>query len=155
MLLPVQVAPYMLQIGNLAEAEAAFSRGLHLGSSDRQAVQALRVLAHMKQGIGEHSEAVKVLTRALDVGVRDQMVQCHFLRGGLAGFFLCLACILTTVCREAGRHKQMEQFGSSDVQLFIFICDVGCLVAALGMRTDGLRFLPELCMSACERVTVN
>lgn len=69
------------EIGNLAEAEAAFSRGLHLGSSDRQAVQALRVLAHMKQGIGEHSEAVKVLTRALDVGVRDQMVQCHFLRG--------------------------------------------------------------------------
>eukprot|EP00891_Asterochloris_glomerata_P001301 jgi/Astpho2/1301/fgenesh1_pg.00024_%23_11_t len=69
------------EIGNLAEAEAAFSRGLHLGSSDRQAVQALRVLAHMKQGCGEHSEAVKVLTRALDVGVRDQMVQCHFLRG--------------------------------------------------------------------------
>ena len=81
----------MLQIGNLAEAETAFSRGLDLGSSDRQAVQALRVLAHMKQGCGEHSEAVKVLTRALEVGVRDQMVQCHFLRGGLVICILCLA----------------------------------------------------------------
>ena len=109
----------MLQIGNLAEAETAFSRGLDLGSSDRQAVQALRVLAHMKQGCGEHSEAVKVLTRALDVGVRDQMVQCHFLRGGLVVCTLCLACTRmhtynrlqepAAACLERGRHEQIQE----------------------------------------------
>ena len=103
----------MLQIGNLAEAETAFARGLDLGSSDRQAVQALRVLAHMKQGCGEHGEAVKVLTRALDVGVRDQMVQCHFLRGGLLVCNLRLAVSLSALrllcCMRMQTYNSLQQ----------------------------------------------
>lgn len=72
----------LLQIGHVAEAEQAFQKGLSLAQPHLPQVHLMRVLAQMRQGLGEHWQAIQILTKALELGTKLEQVQCHFLRGG-------------------------------------------------------------------------
>ena len=72
-----------VQLGHVAEAEAAFKKALSLDDPHNPGVHAIRVLAHMKQGLGDHKAAIRVLTKAIDLETKPERIQCLFLRGKL------------------------------------------------------------------------
>ena len=46
-------------------------------------MHAIRVLAQMKQGLGDHWAAIRVLTKAIELSSNPERIQCLFLRGAL------------------------------------------------------------------------
>ena len=70
-----------LQLGHVAESEAAFRKTLSLNDPDNPGVHAMRMLAQMKQGLGDHWGAIRLLTKALDLDTNPERIQCLFLRG--------------------------------------------------------------------------
>lgn len=70
-----------MQIGHVSEAEQAFSKGLSLSQPQAPPVHLMRVLAQMRQGLGDHWQAIQVLTKALEIEPNMEQVQCYFLRG--------------------------------------------------------------------------
>ena len=71
------------QIGHVSEAEQAFNKGLSVSQPEAPQVHLMRVLAQMRQGLGDHWRAIQILTKALDVEPNMEQVQCYFLRGML------------------------------------------------------------------------
>lgn len=78
-------------------------------------VHAIRVLAQMKQGLGDHWAAIRVLTKAIELSKNPERIQCFFLRGALTlyahhprsgaregkggwGFVSSHACAFATMC---------------------------------------------------------
>ena len=74
----------VLQFGHVAEAEAAFTKALSLDDPKSPGVHAIRVLAQMKQGLGDHWAAIRVLTKAIELDKNPERIQCLFLRGTYA-----------------------------------------------------------------------
>lgn len=71
----------VLQYGHVAEAEAAFTKALSLDDPKNPGVHAIRVLAQMKQGLGDHWAAIRVLTKTIELDRNPERIQCLFLRG--------------------------------------------------------------------------
>lgn len=65
----------------MVEAEAAFNKALSLDDPQNPGVHAIRVLAQMKQGLGDHWAAIRVLTKAIELNNNPERIQCLFLRG--------------------------------------------------------------------------
>ena len=70
-----------MQLGHVTEAEAAFKKALELKDPHNAGVHAIRVLAQMKQGLGNHWEAIRVLNKAIELHDNPERIQCFFLRG--------------------------------------------------------------------------
>lgn len=70
-----------MQLGQVAEAEAAFKKALSLMDPHSAGVHAMRVLAQMRQGLGDHKTAIKVLSKAIELDNNPERIQCLFLRG--------------------------------------------------------------------------
>lgn len=70
-----------VQLGHVAEAEAAFKKALLLDDPRSPGIHAMRVLAQMKQGLGDHWAAIRVLSKAIDLDNNPERIQCLFLRG--------------------------------------------------------------------------
>ena len=85
-----------MQLGHVAEAEAAFKKALSLDDPQNPGVHAIRVLAQMKQGLGDHKAAIRVLTKAIDLESNPERIQCLFLRGEVLP------------CNVLGRNRQAE-----------------------------------------------
>lgn len=90
----------------MAESEAAFQRALALDDHQRPAIHAMRVLAQMKQGLGDHWAAIRVLSDAIDMDNNPERIQCLFLRGKAAdcffathksGFVRAVCCTLQSI----------------------------------------------------------
>ena len=69
------------QLAHVAEAEAAFTKALSFDDPKHPGIHAMRVLAQMNQGLGDHWAAIKVLTKAIDLDDNPERIQCLFLRG--------------------------------------------------------------------------
>lgn len=94
-----------MQIGHVSDAEEAFSKGLALSQPEAPQVHLMRVLAQMRQGLGDHWQAIQVLTRALEVEPNQEQIQCYFLRGR----HTCLAATLPSLAAATFlwfAHKQ-------------------------------------------------
>ena len=81
---------FFLQLGHVPEAEAAFKKALSLDDPQNPGVHAIRVLAQMKQGLGDHWAAIRVLTKAIELTNNPERIQCLFLRGACLLHVLCL-----------------------------------------------------------------
>ncbi|KAL3144958.1 hypothetical protein ABBQ32_003464 [Trebouxia sp. C0010 RCD-2024] len=91
----VNMAQARKEYGHVAEAEAAFTKALSLDDPKNPGVHAIRVLAQMKQGLGDHWAAIRVLTKAIELDRNPERIQCLFLRGA---------------CQHAlGYHKEAVQ----------------------------------------------
>jgi len=76
----------------VAEAEAAFNKALSLHDPQNPGVHAMRVLAQMKQGLGDHWAAIRVLSKAIDLDNNPERIQCLFLRGEASSELCSSAC---------------------------------------------------------------
>lgn len=65
----------------MKEAETSFLKVFSLDSRGKPSMHAYRMLAHMRQGQGQHAAAVKILTKALSFNSEDQRAEAVFLRG--------------------------------------------------------------------------
>lgn len=63
------------------EADEAFKKATALNVSHPSNTYGYRMMAHMRQGCGEHTVAIKLLDQALAEGRGEQAVEAHFLRG--------------------------------------------------------------------------
>lgn len=70
-----------VQLAHVVEAEAAFKKASSLDDPKHPGVHAMRVLAQMKQGLGDHWAAIRELTKAIDLVDNPEQIQCLFLRG--------------------------------------------------------------------------
>ncbi|KAL3145349.1 hypothetical protein ABBQ38_001606 [Trebouxia sp. C0009 RCD-2024] len=77
----VNMAQARKEYGHVAEAEAAFTKALSLDDPKNPGVHAIRVLAQMKQGLGDHWAAIRVLTKTIELDRNPERIQCLFLRG--------------------------------------------------------------------------
>ena len=113
-----------MQLGHVAEAEAAFKKALSLDDPSNPGIHAMRVLAQMKQGLGDHWAAIRVLSKAIDLDNNPERIQCLFLRGDHQP----LACTSLHACMA-----RAAAFGTNlaDVYLGIHVramLDLLCLV---------------------------
>ncbi|DBA80252.1 hypothetical protein WJX79_002480 [Trebouxia sp. C0005] len=77
----VNMAQARKELGHVTEAEAAFKKALSLDDPRSPGIHAMRVLAQMKQGLGDHWAAIRVLSKAIDLDHNPERIQCLFLRG--------------------------------------------------------------------------
>lgn len=98
-------------------AEKELRRAIKLSNnSGSTAVHAYRLLAHMKQGLGDHMGAVKELNRALTIAEKEsQKIELRFLRGAChhALGLHKLACDdyqATLECQHSGLSTEAMQF---------------------------------------------
>ena len=101
-----------VQLGHVAEAEAAFKKALSLDDPRSPGIHAMRVLAQMKQGLGDHWAAIRVLSKAIDLDNNPERIQCLFLRGDWP-----LACTSLHVSRK--RQSMWKPFVSKWVRVFL------------------------------------
>lgn len=84
----------------MAEAEAAFGKALSLDDPHSPGVHAIRVLAQMKQGLGDHWAAIRVLTKAIELSNNPERIQCLFLRGAPTLSLSARAFALIWLCND-------------------------------------------------------
>ena len=92
----------------MPEAEAAFKKALSLDDPKNPGVHAIRVLAQMKQGLGDHWAAIRALTKAIELDNNPERIQCLFLRGGSL-LHLCYDSLLLPSKQQAKLMSAMKQ----------------------------------------------
>lgn len=76
--------------GRVEEAEAAFNQTISLDDPGQPSIGALRIMAQMRQQMGRHADAIKLLDRALG---HDRDDQVRWGMGCQAGCFHILAAL--------------------------------------------------------------
>ena len=123
-----------LQLGHVTEAEAAFKKALVLKDPHNAGVHAIRVLAQMKQGLGNHWEAIRVLNKAIELNDNPERIQCLFLRGALLSSscsFLCTTANCSGLYVGAGvqlLHDLRLLYGPSVMHMTAMFWGLGCWI---------------------------
>ncbi len=68
------------QIGHVKEAEQAFARSIKL-RGDADSAVAMRMVAELRRGCGDHVAAISMLDRALASAPHCHRIELYFLRG--------------------------------------------------------------------------
>ena len=67
----------------VAEAEASFIVGMRLKGQGASNTHLVRAMAEMRRGGGRHTDAIRLLNKALDSAPRETLPELYFLRGAI------------------------------------------------------------------------